>query len=46
MKNAPKQALFRVFCAVGGEVGGGSPRHERRAQTGMSFMCFVLWEVR
>jgi len=27
-----------------GKVGGG-PRHEKRAQTGAFFVCFVLWEV-
>ena len=41
MKDMP----VRVFRVVGGEVGGGGPRHEKRAQSGASFVCFMLWEV-
>ena len=37
--------VFCVFCVVGGGVGGGSPGHEKCAQPGAFFVCFMLWEV-
>ena len=44
-KTRPFGRVFRVFRVVGGGVGRGGPRYEKRARLGAFSVCFVLWEV-
>jgi hypothetical protein len=41
-----RMRVLHVLQDVRGGVGGGGLRHKKHAQTGASFECFVLWEMR